>query len=281
MARREEDERYRHQSFPGYSGLVGPTCHLSRYEEDYVSRVWHWALAQYLVICMETIMRLAVKTPSIARLIAVPAVISIAVTALRLAGELLHWPKPLVNSEVCGKAILGVIWLVPIFGIYFAVKLFYVGDAPRRFALPMVLAFSGLALKLAGTFVMESNRMGYAPRLSMNFIITLSGLLLSAKAWPTLAKALLAYGYLSRIPVAIVQYLAMRGRWGTHYDALDLGFPPIGFWPTFLRVSFVPNIFFMEAYTVVVGALVGVTAIALLGRSKTIPLGVQAKEPMQ
>jgi hypothetical protein len=31
-------------------------------------------------------MRVAVKTPSIARLIAVPAVISIAVTALRLVG---------------------------------------------------------------------------------------------------------------------------------------------------------------------------------------------------
>ena len=78
-------------------------------------------------------MRVAVKTPSIARLIAVPAVISIAVTALRLVGELLHWPKPLVNSDVCGKAILGVIWLVPIFGIYFAVRLFHAGDTPQRF----------------------------------------------------------------------------------------------------------------------------------------------------
>ena len=221
-------------------------------------------------------MRYAVKVPSTARLIAVPALISIAVTALRLVGELLHWPKPLVHGDVCGKAILGVVWLVPIFGTYFAVKLFHAGDVPQRFARPVVLAISALALKLTGTFVMESHGMTYAPRLSMNLIVTLIGLVLSAMAWPTLSKALLVYGYLSRIPVAIVQYLAMRGRWGTHYDALDPGFPSIGFWPTFLRVSFVPNIFFLEAYTVIVGVLVGIAAVAVLGRVRPAPLEIQA-----
>src|SRR6516165_2223392 len=117
----------------------------------------------------------AVKGPSTARLIAVPALISIAVTALRLVGELLRWPKPMVSSDVCGKAILGVVWLVPIFGIYFAVRLFHAGDAPQRFARPLVFAASALALKLAGTFVMESHGMTYAARLSMNFIVTLIG----------------------------------------------------------------------------------------------------------
>ena len=63
-----------------------------------------------------------------------------------------------------------------------------------------------------------------------------------------------------------MQYFSMRGRWGTHYDALDPGFPPIGLWPTFFRVSFVPKLFFMEAYTVIVGALVGIAVVALLGR---------------
>ena len=182
----------------------------------------------------------------------------------------------MVSSDVCGKAILGVVWLVPIFGIYFAVRLFHAGDAPQRFARPLVFAASALALKLAGTFVMESHGMTYAARLSMNFIVTLIGLVLAAEAWPTLSKALLVYGYLSRIPVAIVQYLAMRGRWGTHYDALDPGFPAIGFWPTFLRVSFVPNIFFMEAYTVIVGGLVGIAVVAILGRLRRTPSEAQA-----
>ena len=199
------------------------------------------------------------------RVVAIPAFVSLGVTLLRLVGELRDWPKPLVNNDVCGKAILGVAWLVPIFGIYFAVKLFHAGHAPQRFARPMLLAVSALALKLAGTFVMESQEMTYIPRLSTNFIVTLIGLVLSAKAWPSLSKALLVYGYLSRIPIAIVQYLAMRGRWGTHYDALDPGFPSIGFWPTFFRVSFVPNFFFMEVYTVIVGALVGIAAFAVPG----------------
>ena len=48
------------------------------------------------------------KGPSTVRLIAVPALIGIAVTALRLVGELLRWPKPMVSSDVCGKAILGL-----------------------------------------------------------------------------------------------------------------------------------------------------------------------------
>jgi hypothetical protein len=221
-------------------------------------------------------MRSAVKLPSTAWLVAVPALISICVTGVRLVGELMHWPKPLVDSDVCGKAILGVVWLVPIFGIYFAVKLFHAGDGPQRFARPIALAISALTLKFGGTLVMEAHGMTYVSRLSINFIVTLIGLVLSAMAWPGLSKVLLAYGYLSRIPVAILQYLAMRGHWGTHYDALDPGFPLIGFWPTFLRVSFVPNIFFMEIYTVVVGTLVGIAAVAVLGRVRPAPLNVQA-----
>jgi hypothetical protein len=217
----------------------------------------------------------AVRVPSTARLIAVPAIISICVTLLRLIGELRHWPRPLVNSDVCGKAVLGVVWLVPIFGIYFAVRVFQVGNGPQGFVRPLLLATSALALKLAGTFLMESH-MPYAARISMNFVVTLIAVVFCAIAWPTLAKVLLVYGYLSRIPVAIVQYLAMRGHWGTHYDALDPGFPPIGFWPTFVRVSLVPNIFFMEAYTVVVGALVGTIAVTVLARFRPARLQTQA-----
>src|SRR5260370_11256041 len=176
-------------------------------------------------------MRHAVKVPSTVRLIAVPALISIGVTALRLVGELLHWAKPLVNSDVCGKAILGVVWLVPILGSTSRSSSFMPTMRRNVSPGPWFWPFRHWPSSLPETFVMESQGMRYAPRLSMNFIVTLTGLVLSAMAWPTLFKALLAYGYLSRIPIAIVQYLAMRGRWGTHYDSLDPGFPSIGFWP--------------------------------------------------
>ena len=43
---------------------------------------------------------------------------------------------------------------------------------------------------------------------------------LAVVGWPSLGKTLFAYGYAARIPVAIVMYFAIRGSWGTHYDAL-------------------------------------------------------------
>jgi hypothetical protein len=176
------------------------------------------------------------------------------VTLLRLTGELMAWPYPLVNSAPCGKAILGVVWLVPIAGVYFAVKVRALEAPPPLFGRLFLYAAAGLAMKLAGTALMEMHGR-YAPRLLGNFALTMAGVVLSALAWPRLFQLLLAYGYASRLPVAVVTFLAMRGHWGTHYDALDPGFPAIRFWPTFLRVSFVPNIFFMEAYTVIVGLL--------------------------
>jgi len=121
----------------------------------------------------------------------------------------------------------------------------------------------GLALKLAGTYLLESGKYSYGIRITGDFVLTAVGMALPALTWPPLFKLLLAYGYASRIPVAIVQWLALRGHWGTHYDASG-NFPPIGFWPTYIRVSLVPNIFFMEAYTVIVGALVGTAALAIL-----------------
>ena len=202
---------------------------------------------------------------SAARIVIVPALIAIAVTLTRLIGELHHWPKPLVNADVCGKAILGVVWLVPIFSIYFAMSLWR-WRQPPRLSVTIALSAGGLLLKLAGTYIMEQHG-PYLVRMGLNFALTLAGLLLQFVAWSQLAKILLVYGYLSRIPIAIVQFLAMRGAWGTHYDAIDPGFPKIGFWPTYLRVAFVPNIFFMEAYTVIAGVLIGSVACALLRRA--------------
>lgn len=202
------------------------------------------------------------KPFSALKLVLVPGLVALAVTLLRLTGELMAWPRPLVNTAPCGKAILGVVWLVPIAGVYFAVKLRAREPPPTRLSRLFLYAAAGLALKLAGTALMEMQG-GYAPRLLGNLGLTMAGLVLSALAWPRLFQLLLAYGYASRLPVAVVTFLAMRGHWGTHYDALDPGFPAIGFWPTFLRTSFVPNIFFMEAYTVIVGLLFAVLWLGL------------------
>ena len=201
---------------------------------------------------------------SLLRLIVVPALTAVAITALRAFGEVHHWPKPIVKSAVCGKAILGVVWLVPIFGTYFGLRLFRAGSQPKFLARALIFAIASLLLKLGGTFVMERPGLAYVTRISLNLGVTALALGLQAVAWPALYKALLVYGYASRVPIAVVEYLAMRGHWGTHYDAVDPGFPQIGFWPTYIRVNLIPNIFFMEAYTVIVGGLFGVIAFAAM-----------------
>ncbi len=62
------------------------------------------------------------------RLVLVPGLITLAVTLLRLVGELNGWSPTLFSSEAGGGgAVIGITWLVPLFGIYFAWKLFRSG----------------------------------------------------------------------------------------------------------------------------------------------------------
>ena len=68
---------------------------------------------------------------SLKKLILIPAVITLAVTLLRLAGELMHWSPLLFNpAPGGGGALVGIAWLVPVFGIYFAMKLTQAGERP-------------------------------------------------------------------------------------------------------------------------------------------------------
>lgn len=70
---------------------------------------------------------------TISRLILIPAAITLAVTLLRLIGELQHWSPTLFNSEAGGPgSLIGITWLAPIFGIYFALKLSKSGAGPER-----------------------------------------------------------------------------------------------------------------------------------------------------
>src|SRR2546430_3063655 len=78
----------------------------------------------------------------IARFILVPSVITLVITLLRMVGELRHWSPSLFNpSAGGGGALVGITWLVPIFGIYFALKLAGAGEGP---------AAAGPAIGMAG-----------------------------------------------------------------------------------------------------------------------------------
>jgi hypothetical protein len=58
------------------------------------------------------------------RLILIPALITLAITLLRLGAEFMDLPSWLASKKPGGPgALIGISWLPPIFGVYFACKL--------------------------------------------------------------------------------------------------------------------------------------------------------------
>ena len=102
----------------------------------------------------------------------------------------------------------------------------------------------------------------------IGLLLMVAAAALQFKAWPVLSKTLLAYGYAARIPVAIVMFFAIRGNWGTHYDALPPGFSDMSFWPKYVQIGLIPQLIFWVAFTMVVGALFGGIATAIFTRLK-------------
>ena len=93
---------------------------------------------------------------SIWRLIWVPGVITLAVTLLRLVGELRHWSKTWFNPEQGGfLAVVGIVWLAPIFGIYFALKLSGTGQGPESVAHAVGHAVLGSILLVLGFYLLN------------------------------------------------------------------------------------------------------------------------------
>jgi hypothetical protein len=64
------------------------------------------------------------KGPDYGKLILVPALVTLAITLLRLGGEFMDLPSWLASRKAGGAgALLGISWLPPILGVYFAYKL--------------------------------------------------------------------------------------------------------------------------------------------------------------
>jgi hypothetical protein len=204
------------------------------------------------------------------RLVLVPALISLVVTLWRLTGELLTWSTVFFNPEAGGVgAIIGITWLAPIFGIYFALHLAKNGDAPSSWGKAIGLAGLGFFLFVAGgpgqTFLLQKSFLG-----SLVFIWSLAAITsgLQYLGWPQLFKTLLAYGLGARLPVVLIMALAMHGTWGTHYDAIPPGFPELGWWASFMWLGFFPQLVFWVGFTVVAGAFFGIPVAGLVYRRR-------------
>lgn len=207
---------------------------------------------------------------SIPQLIFIPSVITLAITILRLVGELQHWPTSLFNPAAGGGgSIVGITWLVPIFGVYFAIKLSAAGQGPASVGKAIGYSLLGFAVAFAGGFIGFAPTFQFPGKIAVGLALIAAGGVIPFFAWPALWKVLTAYGYAARIPVAILMYFAIRGNWGTHYDVIPPGFPEdTAFWPKYIQIAFVPQVLMWIVFTIIIGTLFGSVAVAIAHRGK-------------
>lgn len=199
-------------------------------------------------------------------LILVPAAITLAVTILRVVGELQHWSPRLFNSSAGGGgALVGIWWLPIIFGPYFALKLAGAGEGPARLGHAIGYAVAGVVAFMAAGFITFAPVVKFPGKIFVGILGMAAAAGLQFANWPAFAKTLLAYAYAARFPVAIVSFFAIRGNWGTHYDAMPPEYRgPMTFWGRYI----VPQLVFWVVYTVIVGSLLGTIAAAIARRAK-------------
>jgi hypothetical protein len=204
------------------------------------------------------------RRPSIPQLILVPALISLGVTLLRLVGERQHWSKAWFTTDM-GASIVAIVWLAPVFGVYFALRLVKAGAASSSARRPMFFAVLGVAVIMARDWIGSALHISTTFQARLVFIWSILALaaIVTLPGWPALFKTMLAYAYAARLPVAAIMFFAFRGHWGTHYDAVPTDYPAgMGLVSTWLWMAFFPQLVFWVGFTMVSGMLFGSVAAA-------------------
>jgi hypothetical protein len=203
------------------------------------------------------------------KLILVPAVITLAVTLLRLMGELQGW-SPLLFSKQAGGggALVGISWLVLVFGAWFGWKLGKAGQGPGAIGRALGLAILAFAILPALGFAASAAGMSQQSlsTFAVYVVGAIVGLVVGLRAWPALGRTLLAYAFAARVPVALVMLAAIFGNWGTHYDVAPPNFPEMAPLMKWLYIGLLPQMTIWIWFTVVVGSLVGIGAGAIARR---------------
>ena len=208
---------------------------------------------------------------SVKSLILTPALITLAITILRLVGELQGW-SPRFFSRAAGGAgaIVGIVWLVPIFGAYFAVKLAKAGATPGA---GRVVGYSALALGFAvlaifGTIKTIANQRA---QFGVFLVVAVVAGVIAYRGWPALGRVLLAYGLAARVPVALVMLIAIYANWGTHYDVAPPNMAAMAPLPKWFMIGLLPQMFMWIPFTICVGALFGGLALLAVGGRRQVP----------
>lgn len=216
------------------------------------------------------------KPVRITRLIAIPAIISLAVTILRVVGELKHWPKPwFATAAGGGGAIVGISWLPIVFGPYFALKLADAGEGAASIGKAIGFAFGALLVLVGGGFLFGSTANHPNLLTLLGLALMLASAFVPGMAWRSLGITLVAYAFAARVPVLIVMYFAMSGNggagWGTHYDAVPPSLLHMTVLKRFLYAGVLPQMTLWIGWTAVIGSILGTLTIAILRRKKEAP----------
>jgi len=188
-----------------------------------------------------------------------PALLTLAVTLLRVVGESRGWsPSYFSTLPGGGLALVGITWLVPLVGLYLGWRLarlgFAAGSSWRAVVWPAV------ALAIAPLLTWRLDRLlspGWTSAAVLWGTASLAAAGVAFLAWPALGRTLLAYALAARVPVVIVMGLAIGGGWGTHYDAEPPRFPPMPALQRWVWTGLVPQCTIWVGFTIATGALFG------------------------
>jgi hypothetical protein len=207
-----------------------------------------------------------IASPPSLRWVLVPALVTLAVTALRLSGELLELGPPLFGGKAgAGGALVGIGWLIPLFGAVFAWRLLRAGRGPARpvSALATMLVGTGL---VAAAFVVARLVMGPTPwAMAVGAAGSVVAGLCAFHAWPELGRLLLAYAIAARAPVMAIAFADVFLQLGTHYGKLAPGAAELAPIERALVLCLAQAVFWVPL-TLLGGGLAGLLAVALCRR---------------
>lgn len=191
-----------------------------------------------------------------------PALLTLAISVARLTAEV----QGLINQQSGGAfALLGITWLVFVFGAWFALRLRRADSAPVRQP-PWLWSLLPL-LAVAGTAVWRFAQVDRADQSDAAFaslrehVLIIAGVAIVAAAfaftvWPRLALTLLGYGIAARLGVLALTALAKQMEWNTHYTK----FGPSGIerdFATTMTSAAIAQLVFWVSFTVVAGTFTG------------------------
>jgi ketosteroid isomerase-like protein len=199
-----------------------------------------------------------------------PAAIALAVTLVRLAGELGGWSEAWFSRATGGLVpasavswVVGITWLALPFGAWFAWRLARAGVPRPRGGRALLIAVVAIVVLYGGGRLVSLVRVGFPAFLLAIWSVAVLAAIVAWQAWPALGRVLLVYGLLSRAAVAVVMFFAMRGQWGTHYDYADSpGVREMSFGTAYVALALVPQLVFWVGYTVARGMLAGAAVVA-------------------